>query len=43
MRWNWIPNQEGQNDLAGINDPMAVALIPPTRHTLLWLVGRRLD
>lgn len=28
MRWNWIPNQEGQNDLAGINDPMAVSIDP---------------
>ncbi len=28
MRWNWIPNQDGLNDLAGINDPMAVSIDP---------------
>ncbi len=28
MRWNWIPNQPGFNDLEGINDPMVVSIDP---------------
>ncbi len=28
MRWNWIANSDGANDLAGINDPMAVSINP---------------
>ena len=44
MRWNWIPNQEGLNDLAGINDPMAVSIDPTNPFTrLLRFVGRRPD
>lgn len=27
-RWNWIPNQDGVNDLIGINDPMVVSIDP---------------
>jgi hypothetical protein len=27
-RWNWIPNEEGLNDLTGLNDPMVVSIDP---------------
>ena len=28
VRWNWIPNEDGENDLLGINDPMVVSIDP---------------